>query len=60
MIRSINAIDKEQQYLKSKFEGKEDLIDVEGRFNLHINKISLIIKYCCSFNHYKERDYQIN
>ena len=60
MIRCVDAIDKEQQYLKSKFEGREDLIDIEARLNLYTNKRLLIIKYCCGFNYCSKRDYQIN
>ena len=60
MIRSIGAIDKEQKYLKKKFDRKEDLINIKARMNLYINKTPSMMKCSYGLNYYGTRDYKIN
>ena len=60
MIRYINILQAEKSYIKSKFEGKDNLVDVEVRLNIHINKTVDIMKYCYGVNYYKESDKEVN
>ena len=60
MIRYINILQAEKSYIKSKFEGKDNLVDVEARLNIHINKTVDIMKYYYGINYYKESDKEVN
>ena len=60
MIRYINLLQAEKSYIKSKFEGKDNLVNVEARLNIHINKTVDIMKCCYSINYYKESDKEVN
>ena len=60
MIKSVGAIDKEQKYLKKKFDRKEDLINIKARINLYLNKTLLMMKCSYDLNYYGTKDCKIN
>ena len=46
--------------IREKFKGNSELIDIEARINLYINKIVAVMKYHYRVNYYSERDKEIN
>ena len=61
MIRDINTIQEEKNYIVMTFSGKDDLIDISIRVNIpRILKTIIAIKYYYGLNIYRERYRIIN
>ena len=61
IIRIIDAIKKEDRYLREKFLDKYKVIDMQARKNIRgIRKIAAVFKCYYSINQYGERDRKIN
>jgi len=61
IIREDDVIDVERQQVKIKFLSTDKLIDIEARAIFTIGTcMRVLIKCCHEFNHYRNRDSQIN
>ena len=61
IIREIDSVVEERQYLREKFLEKYDLIDITARIDiLGLKKIAAAMKYYYRINYFRERDRIIN